>query len=139
MRVGQPPGPLAGRIDFYFLPLAAAASALGNKSLAVLAVSSPKRIPLLPDVPSTAEAGYPDAEFRFWTGLSAPVKTPRAVVDKLHDVAEQALGVPALQEKLAKLGVNPEHMSVDEFGRFFRDDLAATVKLANDAHIEPID
>ena len=130
---------MAGRIDFYFIPLAAAASALSNKSLVVLAVSSPKRIALLPDVPSIAEAGYPDAEFRFWTGLSAPVKTPREVVGKLHDVTEQALAVPALREKLAKLGVNPEQMSVDDFGKFFRDDLAATVQLAKDAHIEPID
>jgi tripartite-type tricarboxylate transporter receptor subunit TctC len=130
---------MAGRIDFYFLPLAAAASALGSGKLTVLAVSSPTRISLLPDVPSVAEAGYPDAEFRFWTGLSAPVKTPRAIVDKLHDATEQALGVPALREKLAKLGVTPEQMSVEEFGKFFRDDLAATVKLAKDARIEPID
>jgi tripartite-type tricarboxylate transporter receptor subunit TctC len=130
---------MAGRIDFYFIPLAAAASALANKDLVVLAVSSPKRIPLLPDVPAIAEAGYPDAEFRFWSGLSAPVKTPREVVDKLHDVTEQALAVPALREKLAKLGVNPDQMSVADFGKFFRDDLAATVQLAKDAHIEPID
>jgi tripartite-type tricarboxylate transporter receptor subunit TctC len=130
---------MAGRIDFYYIPLAAAAAALANKDLLVLAVSSPRRIPLLPDVPSVAEAGYPDAEFRFWSGLSAPAKTPRAIVDKLHDVTEQALAVPALREKLAKLGVSPQPMSVDDFGKFFRDDLAATVQLAKDAHIEPID
>jgi tripartite-type tricarboxylate transporter receptor subunit TctC len=130
---------MAGRIDFYYIPLAAAAAALANKDLLVLAVSSPQRIPLLPDVPSVAEAGYPDAEFRFWSGLSAPAKTPRAIVDKLHDVTEQALAVPALREKLAKLGVSPQPMSVDDFGKFFRDDLAATVQLAKDAHIEPID
>jgi tripartite-type tricarboxylate transporter receptor subunit TctC len=130
---------MAGRIDFYYIPLAAAAAALANKDLLVLAVSSPQRIPLLPDVPSVAEAGYPDAEFRFWSGLSAPAKTPRAIVDKLHDVTEQALAIPALREKLAKLGVSPQPMSVDDFGKFFRDDLAATVQLAKDAHIEPID
>jgi tripartite-type tricarboxylate transporter receptor subunit TctC len=130
---------MAGRIDFYYIPLAAAAAALANKDLLVLAVSSPQRIPLLPDVPSVAEAGYPDAEFRFWSGLSAPARTPRAIVDKLHDVTEQALAVPALREKLAKLGVSPQPMSVDDFGKFFRDDLAATVQLAKDAHIEPID
>jgi tripartite-type tricarboxylate transporter receptor subunit TctC len=130
---------MAGRIDFYYIPLAAAAAALANKDLLVLAVSSPQRIPLLPDVPSVAEAGYPDAEFRFWSGLSAPAKTPRAIVDKLHDVTEQALAIPALREKLAKLGVSPQPMSVDDFGKFFRDDLAATVQLAKDARIEPID
>src|ERR1700733_14177611 len=82
---------MAGRIDYYFIPLAAAASALNSGKLAVLAVSSPKRVPLLPDVPSIDEAGYPDAEFRFWVGLSAPAKTPREVVDTLHAATEKAL------------------------------------------------
>ena len=130
---------MAGRIDFYFLPVAAAASALGSGKLVVLTVSSPTRMPLLPDAPSVVEAGYPDAQFRFCVGLSAPAKTPRPIVDKLHDATEKALALPALREKLAKLGVTPEPMSVEEFGKFFRDDLAATVQLAKDANIQPID
>jgi tripartite-type tricarboxylate transporter receptor subunit TctC len=96
-------------------------------------------VPLLPDVPSIVEAGYPDAVFRFWNGLSAPAKTPRDIVEKLHDVTENALNVPALRENLAKLGVEPRQMSVEQFGQFFRDDLAATVQLAKEAHIEPLD
>jgi tripartite-type tricarboxylate transporter receptor subunit TctC len=130
---------MAGRIDYYFIPLAAAASALGSGKLAILAVSSLKRVPLLPDVPSIAEVGYPAAEFNFWVGLSAPAKTPRAIVDKLHDATEKALQDPTLQEKLAKLGVEPEQMSVDAFGKFVNDDLAATMQLAKEAHIEPVD
>ena len=130
---------MAGRIDFYFIPLAAAASVLGSGQLNVLAVSSPKRVPLLPNVPSIAEAGYPDAEFNFWLGLSAPAKTPRDIVDKLHDATEKALLDPALQGKLAKLGVEPEQMSVDAFGKFVKDDLAATVQLAKSANIQPVD
>jgi len=130
---------MAGRIDFYFIPLAAAASALGSDKLAVLAVSSPNRVSLLPEVPSIAEAGYPDAVFRFWNGLSAPAKTPREIVQKLHDVTDDALKVPALREKLAKLGVEPKQISVEEFGQFFKDDLAATAQLAKEAHIEPLD
>src|SRR5215470_1494127 len=130
---------MAGRIDYYFLPLAAAASALGSGKLVVLTVSSATRNPLLPDVPSVVEAGYPDAQFRFWTGLSAPAKTPRPIVDKLHDETEKALAMPVLKEKLANLGVAPEFMSVEEFAKFFRDDLAATVQLAKDANIQPVD
>jgi tripartite-type tricarboxylate transporter receptor subunit TctC len=130
---------MAGRIDFYFVPVAAAASALGSGKLAVLAVSSPKRSALLPDVPSIAEAGYPDAEFRFWVGLSAPAQTPRAIVDRLHEETEKALALPVVQERLAKLGVEPEQMSVDAFGKFVKDDFAATLQLAKDAKIEPTD
>jgi len=130
---------MAGRIDFYFIPLAAAASALGSGKLDVLAVSSPKRAALLPDVPSIVEAGYLDAIFRFWLGLSAPANTPQPIVDKLHDAVEKALQDPALQERLAKLGVESEQMSVQDFGKFVKDDLASTVQLAKDAHIEPLD
>jgi len=130
---------MAGRIDYYFIPLAAAASALGSGKLTVLAVSSPKRVALLPDAPSIVEAGYPNAIFRFWVGLSAPARTPRPIIDKLHDATEKALQNPGLREKLAKLGVEPEPMSVDAFGKYVRDDIAATAQLAKEAHIEPLD
>ena len=130
---------MAGRIDFYFIPLAAAASALGNDKLAVLAVSSPDRVPILPNVPSIVEAGYPGAVFRFWNGLSAPAKTPREIVEKLHNETEKALNSPAVRERLAKLGVEPKQISVEEFGQFFRDDLAATTQLAKEANIQPLD
>jgi tripartite-type tricarboxylate transporter receptor subunit TctC len=130
---------MAGRIDYYFIPLAAAASALGSGKLTVLAVSSPKRVALLPDAPSIVEAGYPNAIFRFWVGLSAPARTPRPVIDKLHDATEKALRDAGLREKLAKLGVEPEPMSVDAFGKYVRDDIAATAQLAKEAHIEPLD
>jgi tripartite-type tricarboxylate transporter receptor subunit TctC len=130
---------MAGRIDYYFIPLAAAASALGSGKLVVLAVSSPKRVALLPDVPSIVEAGYPKAEFRFWVGMSVPAQTPRSTIDKLHDSTEAALQVPAVKERLAKLGVDPQLMSIAEFDKFVKDDLAATVQLAKDAQIEPTD
>jgi len=130
---------MAGRIDFYFIPLAAAATALHSDKLTLLAVSSPERSPLLPNVPSIVEAGYPAAVFRFWNGVSAPAKTPPDVVNKLHDITLQALKLPALQEKLAKLGVQPKPMSVEAFAKFVADDMAATAELAKEAHIEPVD
>ena len=130
---------MAGNIDFYFIPLAAAASAIGSDKLVILAVSSPKRVPVLPNVPSIVEAGYPDAVFRFWNGISAPVKTPASIVNKLHDVTEEALKLPAVQEKLAKLGVEPAQISTDEFMKFVKDDIEATVQLAKQADIKPLD
>src|SRR5262249_57124792 len=106
-------GVMVGRLVDWFSLLAAAASALGRGKLTVLAVSSPKRVALLPDVPSIVEAGYPNAVFRFWVGLSAPAGTPAAIVNKVHDATEKALQDPGLKERLAKLGVEPEPMSVD--------------------------
>lgn len=130
---------MAGRIDFYFIPLAAAASALASGNVAALVVSTTKRSRLLPDVPTVVEAGYPDAESRLWVGLSAPVKTPPEIVAKLHDVTQKALQMPAVIERLERLGVEPELMSVERFGNFVQDDLARTVQLAKDANIAPVD
>ncbi len=130
---------MAGNIDFYFIPLAAAASALNNDRLKVLAVSAPKRLALIPNVPSVTELGYPDAVFRFWNGISAPKGTPAEAVKKLHDVTNEVLKDPAMQEKLAKLGVEPAQLSTEEFAKFFQDDFNATVELAKQAGLKPID
>jgi tripartite-type tricarboxylate transporter receptor subunit TctC len=130
---------MAGRIDFYFLPITPAIPMIAQGKVVALAVSTPKRAPSLPNVPTTAEAGYPDAAYLFWGGLSAPAKTPREVIDRLHEETRKALELPAIQERLAKLGVQPQPMSVDEFEKFVRDDMAATIKLGKDAHIVPTD
>jgi tripartite-type tricarboxylate transporter receptor subunit TctC len=128
---------IAGRIDFYFVPLAPAVPHIQNGRVLPLAVSTPKRAPSLPNVPTIAEAGYPNAQYIFWGGLALPAKTPRAIVDKLHDETNKALQVAAVQERLATLGVEPMPMSVDEFGRFYRDDVAGIVKLAKDINLVP--
>ena len=128
---------MAGRIDFYFLPIAPALPVISQGQVVALAVSTPQRAAALPNVPTTAEAGYPDAKYVFWGGLSAPVKTPRPIIEKLHAEVQKVLELPEIQERLAKLGVQPQPMSVDEFDAFFREDVTATIKLGKDAHIEP--
>jgi tripartite-type tricarboxylate transporter receptor subunit TctC len=130
---------MAGRIDYYFIPVAAAASALGSGQLNVLVVSSPKRSALLPDVPSVVEVGLPKAEFRFWVGLSVPAKTPRPIINKLHEAVEKALQDPALQEKLAKLGVTPQLMNIEAFNKYVNEDFKSTIDLAKQANIQPVD
>jgi tripartite-type tricarboxylate transporter receptor subunit TctC len=127
----------AGRIDFYFVPLAPAVVNIRSGRVLPLAVSTPKRSPALPEVPTIAEAGYKSAEYLFWGGVAAPAKTPRAIVDKLHDEVQKALEVPEVRQRLAVLGNEPRPMSVDGFGKFFRDDVAATIKLAKDINLVP--
>ncbi len=130
---------MTGRIDFYFLPLAPALPLIAQGKVVALAVSTPKRARLLPDVPTIAEAGYPDATYLFWGGLSAPAKTPRVIVDKLNAAVGKALALPDVTEKLARLGVEPMPMSPQQYGKFFADDMAAMIKLSRDAHIDPTD
>lgn len=130
---------MTGRIDFYFLPLAPALPLINQGKVAALAVSTTKRAPALPDVPTIVEAGYPDATYLFWGGISAPAKTPRAIIDKLNAAVNKALEVPALREKLAHLGMQPMPMSPEQYARFFADDMTATVKLGKAANITPMD
>ena len=128
---------VAGRIDFYFVPLAPAVPNIKSGRVLPLAVSTPKRAPSLPDVPTVIEVGYPNAQYLFWGGLALPAKTPRAIVDRLHDETQKALKVPSVQERLATLGVESMPMSVDQFGKFVRDDIAAIVKLGKDINLTP--
>jgi tripartite-type tricarboxylate transporter receptor subunit TctC len=127
---------MAGRIDFYFLPISPALPLIKEGKLVALAVSTSKRAASLPDVPTTAEIGLKDAAYHFWTGLFVPVKTPRDIVAKLHDETQKAVQLPAIQERLAKLGVDPLIMTPAEFERYFKEDVAATVKLAEAAGIQ---
>ena len=75
---------MTGRVDFYFLPVAPAMPNIQDGKLVALAVSTPKRAPMLPNVPTVAEAGYPEAQYLFWGGAGFPAKTPRTIVDRLH-------------------------------------------------------
>jgi tripartite-type tricarboxylate transporter receptor subunit TctC len=130
---------MTGRIDYYFLPIAPALPQIEQGKVTALAVSTPKRAASLPNVPTIAEAGYPDATYLFWGGLSAPAKTPRSIVDTLNGIINKTLAMPATEEKLQRFGVVLMPMSPEQYGKFFADDVAATIKLGKDAHIEPMD
>jgi tripartite-type tricarboxylate transporter receptor subunit TctC len=65
------------------------------------------------------------------------VKTSRSIVNRLHEEMQKALHVTAVQERLATFGVEPMPMSVEQFDKFYRDDVAATVKLARDINFVP--
>ncbi len=128
---------MAGRVDFFFLPLAPAIGLVTQGKIIALAVSSTKRAPTLPDVPTVVEIGYPGAAYQFWAGLFAPAKTSRVIVDKLHASTMRALALPAVSSRLSQMGVEPLTMSVEQFGTFFREDMTATVRLAKEAGIGP--
>jgi tripartite-type tricarboxylate transporter receptor subunit TctC len=128
---------MTGRVDFYYLPIAPALPNIRDGKVVALAVSTPKRAPALPNVPTVAEAGYPGAQYLFWGGLALQAKTPRDIVNRLHTETQKALNVPAVQERLATFGVEPMPMSVEQFGQFYRDDVAAIIKLAKDINLVP--
>jgi tripartite-type tricarboxylate transporter receptor subunit TctC len=126
---------MTGQVDFYFLPLAPALPLIQEGKVLALAVSTAKRAAALPEVPTTTEAGLPDSAYDFWVGLFLPAKTPRDIVDKLHDEAQKTLQVPAMRERLAKLGYEPMSMTPQEFETYFKADVVATTKLVKAAKI----
>ena len=127
---------MAGRIDFYFLPIAAALPQVKEGTVRALAVSSDKRVASLPDVPTTVEIGLPGAAYAFWNGTFVPAKTPRDIVEKLHAEHAKAVAVPAVRERMAKMGIEPLVMSQPEFEKYFKADVLDTEKLAKTAGIE---
>jgi tripartite-type tricarboxylate transporter receptor subunit TctC len=128
---------LAGRIDFYFLPLAPALPLVKDGRLIALAVSTDTRAKALPEVPTTTELGFKDSSYLFWTGVFVPAKTPRAIVDRLHDESQAAMKIPSVQERLAKVGSEDMPMTVDQFAKFFREDVLTTTKLMQQIGIKP--
>jgi tripartite-type tricarboxylate transporter receptor subunit TctC len=130
---------MAGRIDFYFLPLAPALPLVKDGQLVALAVSTDTRATALPEVPTTSELGLKDSAYLFWTGIFVPAQTPREIIDRLHAEAVKAMQVTAVQERLAKVGTEPMPMSADQFGKYFRDDVLATAKLMQQVGIKPAD
>jgi tripartite-type tricarboxylate transporter receptor subunit TctC len=83
-----------------------------------LAVSTARRIAALPNIPTVAEAGYPNAENTFWLAMLAPAKTPRDVVAKLNAETNRALQAPEMKERLTKLGTETMAMSPAEVDKF---------------------
>jgi len=130
---------MTGRIDFYFLPIAPALPLIKQGKVVALAVSTPQRAQLLPDVPTIAEAGYPNAEYLFWGGVSAPAGISPMIVAKLNREITTALSIPAIREKLQQLGAEPMPMTAEQFAKFFAEDVAAMVRLGRNANIAPTD
>ena len=104
---------MTGRADFSPQIFTTTLPLLRDGKLVALAVSAPKRTSIMPEVPTTVEAGLKaDSIYPFYSGFFVPAKTPRAVVEKLHQEAVKALQAPAVQERLKTLGVEPMPMNL---------------------------
>jgi tripartite-type tricarboxylate transporter receptor subunit TctC len=126
---------IAGRVDFYFSPIAPALPHIRDGKLVVLAAGSAKRAAMLPDVPTTLEAGFPDSDYNFWVGLFAPARTPREVVSRLHHEATTAFQSADIRERLGRLGAEPMLMSAEQFDTLVKDELRMNAPLVKAAGI----
>ncbi len=127
---------MSGRVDYYFSPIAPVIGQIRNGALVPLAVGSPKRASALPDVPTTAEAGVPGSEFNFWIGMMAPAKTPRDIVNRLHDEVVKALATPEVKERFATLGADAWTLRPEQFDAYIRDEIKSNAVLVKAAGLE---
>ena len=128
---------MAGRVDYYFSPIAPVIGQIKDGQLLALAVGSPQRATALPNVPTTAEAGVPGSEFNFWIGMMAPAKTPRDVVNRLHDEVQKALASPEVKERFAKLGADAWTLKPEQFDAYIKDEIKSNAALVKAAGLTP--
>jgi tripartite-type tricarboxylate transporter receptor subunit TctC len=114
---------LSGQVTMSFQTALSAIPYLKSSKLTVLAVAAHKRMTLLPDVPTMAEAGVPDFEVSSWNGLFAPAKTPPEIVARLHAATVKALAMPDVREKLTAQGAEAVGSTPEEFRTYIRAEI----------------
>jgi tripartite-type tricarboxylate transporter receptor subunit TctC len=126
---------VAGRVDYYFCPVNAVLPLVAEKTLLALAVGSTKRSAALPDVPTTLEAGVLNSDYNFWVGMAVPSKTPRDIVNRLHQETAKALDAKEVRDRMAQLGAESMLMRPDQFDAHIRDEIATNAALVKAAGI----
>ena len=126
---------IAGRSDFYFSPLVNALPLMKDGQLQALAVSNASRASALPDLPTVAQAGYPQSEYNFWAGVFLPVKTPAPIKEKLYAEVKKALELPAVRERLKNLGADPFPVTSAQFDAIVKKEIENNSAVAKAATI----
>jgi len=127
---------MTGRIDWFFAPMVSALSQIQGGKLKALAVGTAKRSEVLPQVPTTVEAGVPGSEYQFWVGLFAPARTPPKIIERLHDEASKIMTSADLKERLDKLGAEAFVMAPAAFDKFIVDETAKSQQIIRAAGIK---
>jgi 2-methylaconitate cis-trans-isomerase PrpF/tripartite-type tricarboxylate transporter receptor subunit TctC len=113
---------IAGHAQFMFPSLFTAAAHLKTGKLRPMAIAGPKRVPNLPDVPTLKELGY-DVEVSQWYGLFAPAKTPKPIIDKLHQAVAQALNDPEIVKRIEADGADVQSSTPEQLGSLVKNEL----------------
>lgn len=127
---------IAGHVPVAMATYALWAPHLASGRLRALAVTSPKRMAQLPDVPTVAELGVPGFEAEAWWGMLAPVGVPPAIMARMHAEMVKVLKVPVVQERLVQMGVVTAASSPDEFGKFLANEVSRWGKVVRDNKIK---
>jgi len=131
-------GVMGGSTPVAFFGLANWLSFIRNGSVTALAVDSKTRSPLLPDVPTLTELGYGDSLTRLYFGIVAPANTPQPIIHKLRDAFAAIGDDPEFRQKrMIDVALEPVFDTPEAFGRFLKEDRAASARIVQEAGMEP--
>jgi tripartite-type tricarboxylate transporter receptor subunit TctC len=128
---------MGGQVEFSFQNLGAVTNYIRGGRMQAYAVTAKARHPQLPNVPTTAEAGFPDLVVTSWQAAAAPAKTPREVVAKLNAAAVRALRAPDVAARMNQIGFDVVASSPEEFGRFMKDEVERWTRVVARGGIKP--
>jgi len=127
---------VAGTNAFQFITILPVVGLINTGKLRALAVTAPKRIAILKDVPSIAEAGFPNLVAEDWVGLSVKAGTPPEIITRLNGAINKALSSVPVHEAFAKLGADPAGGTPEAFGAYFNSELVHWAKAVKDSGIK---
>lgn len=128
---------IAGRITLMFDATPVFLPHIGTGKLRALAAASPQRHPLLPDVPSFAELGYPGMDIALWYGIAAPGGTPAPIVQRLNAELTKILAMPDIRKSMAEQGGDAQGGTPEDFAAFMRNESARWGAVVKQAGIKP--
>lgn len=126
---------VGGESQIGFNNILAVLSYVNAGRLKGIAVTSPKRAPAVPNLPTLAESGVTGYEAMSWNGMFAPAKTPRAIITKIHAEVVKALNSPDVRDKLVAMGSDPVASTSEEFSAYVKAELARWGKVIRDNNI----
>jgi len=127
---------IAGSVTFSFDTATGTIPHIRSGKLKPLAVTAPKRIAALPNVPTTAEAGFPTVEMSTWYGLSGPAGMPKPIVDKWNDDVVKVLKMPDVRERIEQLAGDPVGNTPEEFRVYLENEFNKMGKLVKEANVK---
>ena len=127
---------LSGEVSLYFGNVPTVIRQARDGKLRAIATTGAKRTSAAPDIPTVAEAGVPGYEVSTFYGMSAPARTPRAIIDRLHGDTVRALNSPEVRERLQGLGADPVGNTPEQYTQFMKNEIAKWAKVIKAAGIK---